>query len=169
MTGVSYTALGVLDTGEVIAHYSQSSKVFQDGSSLDNEARIIAVSKDGKERILWKLYEENAPVDVGEFSGLYPITFSDNKLLSTKTKVETINGAEKHVMDLYLVEFQKGNPVSKKLLASNINPDTSVKFISNGLIAYFNQTDPEVTFKGYWTIIDQNGTKIRDLPEWVLP
>lgn len=169
MTGVSYIVLGVLDTGEAIVDYSQSGKVFEDSSTRDNEARIIAVSKDGRERILWKLYEKNAPVSEGEFAGLYPLAFGDNKLLAVKVKMETVNGVEKDLMDLYLVEFQNGNPVSKRLVASNINSGIVAKFISNGLVAYFNQTDPEVSFKGYWTIVDQSGIKIRDLPEGVLP
>jgi len=168
-TGVSYIVLGVLDTNEVIVDYAQSGKVFEDGSTRDEEARIIAVLKDGRERVLWKLYEKSAPVTEGEFSGLYPLSFRDNKLLAVKVKMETTNGIEKDLMDLYLVEFQNGNPVSKKLLASNINSGMVAKFIGNGFIAYFNQIDSEVSFKGYWTIIDQNGAKIRDLPEGVLP
>jgi hypothetical protein len=169
MTGVTYIVLGVIDTNEVIVDYSQSGKVFEDGSSRDEEGKVMAVSRDGKERILWKLYEKNAPVTEGEFAGLYPLAFSDNKLLAVKVKMETVNGVEKDLMDLYLVEFQNGNPLGKKLLTSNINSGIAAKFISNGLVAYFNQTNPETNFKGYWTIIDQNSVKIKDLPEGVLP
>jgi hypothetical protein len=169
MTGVTYIVLGVIDTGEAIVDYSQSGKVFEDDSTRDEEGKVIALSRDGKERVLWKLYEKNALVTEGEFTGLYPLAFSNNKLLAVKVKMETVNGVEKDLMDLYLVEFQNGNPLGKKLLVSNVNSGIAVKFIENGLVVYFNQTDPENNSKGYWTIIDQNGMKIRDLPEGVLP
>jgi len=162
ITGVMYKVLGVLDTGEILAYYDQSSKVFKDGPTRDNEARIIAVSENGRERVLWKLFEKNAPVTEGEFAGLYPVAFNDNKLLAKKS----VSGG---LENLYLVEFKNGYPIGKKLLVSNLNSKIVAKFTLDGYIAYFNPASSYDVKNGFWTIIDLNGEKVKDLPVNTLP